>query len=111
MIVVACPVCGTRREVDDETFSVMMECRQFMCWDVCGMDVPIFNPLSLLPFLNDLADEDEEIDDPSEPVLCIECDQEETMSIGDHYHPSGLCKGCYDAFKQRLRDGDVQGVE
>jgi len=59
VIVVACPVCGTRREVDDEEFSLMMECRQFMCWDVCGMDVAILNPLALLPMMNPLEDGEE----------------------------------------------------
>ena len=62
MIVVACPACGTRREVEDEEFQLILECRQFMCWDSCGMDIPVFNALALLPFLNDLADEDEGVE-------------------------------------------------
>ena len=60
MIVVACPACGTRREVDDEEFELILECRQFMCWDVCGMDVPVFNPLHLLPYLHGREDHQEE---------------------------------------------------
>lgn len=49
MIVVACPACGTRREVDEEEFELILECRQFMCWDVCGMDVSFDTPWRLVP--------------------------------------------------------------
>lgn len=48
---------------------------------------------------------------------CIECDRRSRWMVGEdekgnfYFHPSGLCKRCYDVFKQRLRDGDVQGGE
>lgn len=45
MIIVSCPACRTRRVVDYEELALMMQCSQFMCWSVCGMDVPIFGPL------------------------------------------------------------------
>ena len=40
---------------------------------------------------------------------CIEC--EEPIISGWRWHPSGLCRTCYDTFKQRLRDNEVQGSE
>jgi len=45
-----------------------------------------------------------------EDWVCIEC----AKGAGSWFvmnHPSMLCQDCYDLFKQRLRDGEVQGVE
>lgn len=44
----------------------------------------------------------------TEYVKCVECGSIAEVML---WHPSGLCRPCYLAFKQRLRDGDVQGVE
>jgi len=50
--------------------------------------------------------------DPDWDEPCIECggdgDQDKLFL---RMHGSGLCKTCYDEFKQRLRDDEVQGVE
>jgi len=43
-------------------------------------------------------------------LVCVEC-LGESQSWLLLNHPSGLCQDCYDEFKQRLRDGEVQGVE
>ena len=43
---------------------------------------------------------------------CIECDGDgDQDKLFLRMHGSGLCKTCYDVFKQRLRDEEVQGVE
>ena len=40
-------------------------------------------------------------------LRCLECNLFEKMDV----HPSGLCFGCYQTYKQRLRDGEVMGSE
>ena len=39
MRIIHCPVCGTPRKVSMEELQLIIECNQFMCWDVCGMDI------------------------------------------------------------------------
>lgn len=46
MRIIPCPVCGTEREVNADELQLVIECNQFMCWDVCGMD-HILPPLYL----------------------------------------------------------------
>lgn len=38
MRIIPCPMCGTEREVNGDELELILECNQFMCWDVCGMD-------------------------------------------------------------------------
>jgi len=40
-------------------------------------------------------------------MICIECESKNRL----WNHPSGLCPDCYQLFKQRLRDNEVQGIE
>jgi hypothetical protein len=46
MTIIPCPACGTERKVSAEELEVIQMCNQFMCWDSCGMDIPI-HPLYL----------------------------------------------------------------
>jgi len=39
MRIIHCPECGTPRKVSMEELELIIECNQFMCWEVCGMDV------------------------------------------------------------------------
>lgn len=39
MTVIPCPMCGTERKVSQEELQVIKMCNQFMCWEVCGMDI------------------------------------------------------------------------
>jgi hypothetical protein len=46
MTIIPCPACGSERKVSPEELEVIQMCNQFMCWDSCGMDIPI-HPLYL----------------------------------------------------------------
>lgn len=57
MRIIPCPMCGTERTVSMSELEMITQCNQFMCWDVCGMD--IFLPPMYLFFHSRWADDDE----------------------------------------------------
>jgi len=41
MRIIHCPACGTPRKVSMEELKLIIVTNQFMCWEVCGMDICI----------------------------------------------------------------------
>ena len=48
-----CPSCKTEREVDQDELNLILMCKQFMCWDHCGMDIWVQNLDDIFPSSGD----------------------------------------------------------